>query len=765
MYSIRPFHRTLSLAAILATLSLSTPVGQAEPADTDWDSATPSEIHQRLWESKAAARLDREFYRKLAAAAPAENTQTNYDVLFYDVNLRVDDTTQNLFGVVKIVAAAAIDNVGQVQVDFHQAMTVDSIKTSSTGLVYSRADDVVTVTLDPARNVGEQFEMIFYYHGHPTEGGFQGFSFDYHNSIPMISSLSEPYFARSWWPCKDRMDDKPDSMNIAVTSDTAFYVASNGTLDSVVQFGANAHTFYWSVRYPIATYLFSVAITRYTVWTDEWVYNAGQDTMPLVHAVYPENYSYSLTKYNITPYALTVLSGKYGQYPFVNEKYGHANFQWGGAMEHQTMTSTNGGSFGFSEPVVVHEMAHQWFGDMITCYSWGHVWLNEGWASYAEADYYLAKDGWAAYHNYMDGMAYAGGGTIYIEDADTTDVWSIFNGGLSYDKAAWVLHMLRGVLGDQLFYQGVAAYYNSQFKFGAATTEDFRDVFEAATGRDLHWFFEDWIYGEYRPNYNYRYVQEVSDSGGYDLYLLVDQTQTTNPQVFRMPVDFFFDFATLPDDTVKLWCNKRQVLFHFNLPDAVNDIQCDPAGWVLKYASEQPWQLHFVTTEEDLSAGVQYSPYRDTVRAIGGSNNLTYSLVSGSLPNGYSLDADGVISGTTPDTGQFVFTARADDDFGSLYDEMTYSLDIGPAELIPGDVDLSFTEVDVSDLIYLVDFMFSQGPAPQVLNLADVNGDCSIDISDLVYLVDYMFNDGPQPVIGCVVKKTAWPSLKSQGGN
>jgi hypothetical protein len=433
-------------------------------------------------------------------------------------------------------------------------------------------------------------------------------------------------------------------------------------------------------------------------------------------------------------------------------------------MEHQTMSSMSGSSFGFSEPVVVHELAHQWFGDMITTFSWGHIWLNEGWASYAEADYYLEKDGWSAYHSYMNGMAYSGGGTIFVEDSDTSEVWSIFNGGLSYDKGSWVVHMLRGVLGDQLFYNGVEAYYNSEYQHAAATTENFRDVFEQATGRELDWFFEDWIYGQYRPNYRYRFVQEISDSGGYDLYLLVEQIQTTDPQVFRMPVDFFVDFAALPDDTVQLWPNQRRNMFCFNLPDAVNNIVCDPADWVLKYESQDPWQLHFVCLSEDLTEGTQYSTYEDTLRAIGGSNDLTFSLTAGALPNGYSLSASGVISGTTPDTGQFNFTARVDDNFGGLFEILSFNLTVGPAQFIPGDIDLSFTEVNVADLVYLVDYMFTDGPEPPVLNLADVDGNCQIDIGDLVYLVDYMFDDGPVPVIGCVVKKIEWPGPMSVDG-
>ena len=218
--------------------------------------------------------------------------------------------------------------------------------------------------------------------------------------------------------------------------------------------------------------------------------------MIITHYSYPERFNSSRKALlDETSAMIEVFSQKYGEYPFVDEKYGHANFAWGGGMEHQTMTSMGASDFGFSEPVVVHEAAHQWWGDMITCESWSDIWLNEGWASYAEADYYLEKNGWFAYHNYMNSMAYTGGGTIYVYD--TTNVWNIFHGGRSYDKGAWVVHMLRGVLGHEAFYQGVEAYYNSEFQHGAADTEDFRDVFEAATGVELDWFFEEWIYGTF----------------------------------------------------------------------------------------------------------------------------------------------------------------------------------------------------------------------------------------------------------------------------
>ena len=491
----------------LLTFLQTSPVVLADHVfEIDGVQMTPSQLHEELAKGKAEA-LGRERAIAQLAAMEALSTQTNYDVLLYDIYIRVNDTTEILDGRVVFLAAAAEPGVGEVEVDFYSNMVVDSIISASGPLGYTRVGNTVTVTLDRTYDTGEEFEFSFYYHGHPVETQLQAFSFDWYGGRKAISSLSEPYSARTWWPCKDRMGDKADSFKIAIEVDTSFYVASNGTLDSVVEVSANSHTFYYTEHYPMATYLFSVAIHPYVVWTDEWVHSGGQDTMPLIHAVYPDRYDYSLTHYDVTPQVLDVLSDNFGMYPFVEEKYGHANFNWGGAMEHQTMTSMLGaGSFGFSEPVIVHEAGHQWWGDMITCESWHDIWLNEGWASYSEALYYWDIEGWESYISYMYGMAYYGGGTVYCDD--TTSVGRIFSGALSYDKGAWVVHMLRGVLGDSLFFEGIDAYYNSEHQHKAATTAKFQEVWETATGVDLDWFFEEWIYGEYFPRYVWQYTAQ-----------------------------------------------------------------------------------------------------------------------------------------------------------------------------------------------------------------------------------------------------------------
>jgi hypothetical protein len=497
----------------------------------------------------------------------------------------------------------------------------------------------------------------------------------------------------------------------------------------------------------MATYLFSVAITVYTVWTDEWVYNGGADTMQILNAVYPNLYTYSLTHWNVAPDALTALSSRFGLYPFTSEKYGHANFTWGGGMEHQTMTSMTGSSFGFNQDVVVHELAHQWWGDMITCKTWGHIWLNEGWATYAEALYWEWLNGWTSYHAYMDSIQYFNPGTIYVQD--TTSVNSIFDYRV-YDKGAWVMHMLRNVLGDSLFFATIDAYYNSPLQYGAATTEDFRDIAESVSGMDLDYFFQEWIYGGDFPFYRWYHKVEVSDSGGYDWYLRVNQEQTTDPMVFTMPIDIAVNYLGGAVDTLSIWMDAREKVYHYHSSANVASVLFDPNNWILKGASHSSWTLFIVTPEDEISDATEYMPYSDTVQYRGGTGVATYSISSGALPTGLSLDNNGIISGTPIDSGDFTFSIQVqDDNWASYVDELPYTIHVTGVTVLPGDIALD-GDVNVADLTYLVAYEFKDGPPPADLNAADVNGSCGVDIADVTRLVGFMFKSGPPLAVGCV---------------
>ncbi len=660
-----------------------------------------------------------------------------------------------------MLAQATEDGVSEIQVDLLANMPIDSITSPESQLAFTREDDVVVVDLGQSFNAGGQFELTVFYYGHPmsTSTPFGGFDFGVRYLVwpyldglskPVFTTLSQPYGARSWWPCKDRPDDKADSMRATFTVNKWFYAVSNGNLDSVVTpFGQGSLLrYHYTMTQPIVTYLFALSMTDYWVWYDQWIYNDDQDTMPIINHVFPEWLDGSYVNFEDTKRGLTILSEKFGLYPFADMKYGHVGWWSYAGMEHQTITSIFGRhyvDYPF-EPLVIHELAHSWWGNMITCKSYHDIWLNEGWATYSEAVYFQHRLGWRYYHEYMNYFDYADGGTIYRSDTTSPDL--IFD-LIVYDKAAWVVHMLRHVLGDSLFFAGIHTYYDSEYKHGSLDTWEFCELWEEATGRDLHWFFEDWIFGEYRPNYRYCWWNEPSDSGGYDVALVVDQHQTTDPQVFRMPVDFVLHLDSGPLDTITLWVGQRRNTYVFNFPDSLVDVELDPSGWVLKYESNAPWYLHFVTLST-LPSAQEELQYEVTLDTRGGSGSNTFSITDGALPNGLTMDEQtGVITGTPTDSGSFTFTANVDDDYSNFWDEATFVLHVEHTPLIPGDIDVSGS-VDIADLIYIVDYSFTGGPAPLLPNLADVDGSCGIDIADIVHLVDYMFVEGPPPVMGCV---------------
>jgi hypothetical protein len=722
--------------------------------DINAEDLNPSEVHQILGRQKAEA-LSRA--RQLTAMAEAESAeaQTDYDMKWYDITIRVNDTTEILYGKVTFLGESLVDALGYVEIDFSAGMTVDSIKGLSGHLVYSRSLDRVTVFLDGPYDAGEQFRFDFYYHGHPVEGGLQAFTFGYHLGKRSISSLSEPYFARTWWPCKDRMDDKPDSIGIHIEVDTALYCASNGTLDSIVTVPlSNSHTFHYTHRYPIATYLFSVAIARFVVWEQDYSYDGGAGHMPLIHHVYTDWDSYSRSTWGQSPAIMAAFEGVFGPYPYRTEKYGHANFDWGGGMEHQTVTSMVGSTFGFSTSVVAHEMSHQWWGDLVTCKSWHDIWLNEGWASYAEAVYELERSGWPSYHTYMNYMAYKGSGTVWCDD--TANVYRIFSGNLSYDKGAWVVHMLRGVVGEDGFAAGIQAYRDA-YAYSAATTEDFKLVWEAATGVDLDAFLGQWVFGQYYPKYSFYYESEPSDTGGYDIYLLVKQTQTTYPNVFEMPVDFFFDYTSMPDDTLTLTVDDRVELFRFNETSPITSILLDPAGWILKDVTHLTDALFIITSPEEIRNGTETEYYEDTVKIIGSVDPDAVMIVSGALPPGLTINLQGVISGTPTTAGQYSFDVGIVNYSKGISDQVAFGIEIGATSCCVGKVGDANNSGDdnatIGDITAIIDMLFVSFEDVDCLAEADVNQSggpnpvrADVTIGDITKLIDHLFiNEQPLP--------------------
>jgi aminopeptidase N len=568
--------------------------------------------------SKQMARAKADFYARFASLAsePTPN-QSKYDVTYYLLDLGMDPVARTVSGTVRMEARVVTGPLAEVDVDLYDNMTVAAVaKTGGDSLAYSHSGDILTISLDRAYAGGETFSVDITYSGTPsTSAG--AFEFTTYGGRTTIWSLSEPFGARTWWPCKDYPDDKCDSADIWITVPDDLIVASNGTLRGTEDNGGTL-TYKWHEKYPIATYLVSVAIHPYTVFSDYYHYSPA-DSMEIRYYVFPGHYSLVQATYALVPQMIATYAGFFGEYPFLDEKYGQAEFTWGGGMEHQTITSLGG----WGEYLLVHELAHMWWGDMITCDDFHHIWLNEGFATYGEALWAEATYGEAAYKQQMEYAKYLGGGTIYVPDL--SDWNRIFDPDLSYDKASWILHMLRGVVGDSTFFDILHTYYGSPHRYASATTEDFRDICEAVAGLDFDRFFEQWVYEEGFPYYYYSWTSQPA-TGGYEITLDIDQLQDN--VVFEMPIQVGVETAG-GETTFVVGDSLAAQQFSLVVEDEPLSVSLDKDEWILRMVSEE-------ITESDFDRGilvvngVQWSTYGDEIvsayedSCFWGSHNISF---------------------------------------------------------------------------------------------------------------------------------------------
>ena len=466
-------------------------------------------------------------------------------------------------------------------------MVVDSVLSNGTSLSFSQSNDELHITLDQNANKNDNISVVITYHGLPDITGLGSFEFGENQGVPAIWTLSEPYGAKTWFPNKDNPSDKADSSDVWITVADNLTGVSNGDLIETINNGDGTKTYKWRSRYPIAPYLISLAIADYSIYETYYHYSPSE-SMLVINYIYPQNLNSIKSLLDQTPSMIDIMSGYFGPYPFLKEKYGHAEFGVLAGMEHQTISSMGA----FFDGIIVHELTHQWFGDKITCAKWEDIWVNEGFAVYGEALYQEATSGKEAYYDVIKSnmsRAKDAVGTIYVQNINSID--EIFDGDRTYAKGGVVIHMLRGVMGDENFFRTLKAYMSdTSLAYGSATIRDFQHVAETVSGTNLSYFFDEWLYGENYPRYVVDWYYDLIQGNTYQVSVEVKQSVNTLPQFFTMPIDMKIN-TSLGDTTVRIFNNAQDQIFNFTIEGKPLTLDFDPDNYILK---EQSGNTHNV---------------------------------------------------------------------------------------------------------------------------------------------------------------------------
>lgn len=497
---------------------------------------------------------------------------------FYNLSLDVQSNPEIIRGVAELLLRKKTSSGNTLFLNLSNVLYVDSVKLNGIAVNYVHQNDKLTVFGWNNFIPDSVYKVKIIYGGLPVPTGFGSFVFGSHSSSPVIWSLSQPYGAQDWFPCKNAINDKADSSKVSITCSENLKGVSNGILIDVINNQNGTKTYIWKNSYPISVYLISVAVSDYYEYKNYYKYSII-DSLEIVHYIYPEMFSGLKEQLDKTPGMIDLFSKKFGDYPFIREKYGHVQANISGAMEHQTLTTIGV----FTEGIIAHELAHQWFGDKITCRNWHHIWLNEGFATYSEGIYIESIYGRQSYKDFINSKMFdarQAKGTLYVQNINLLS--EIFNGYRSYSKGATVLHMLRGVVGDSVFFNIIRKYAgDTVLSYGVAITEDFRRICESEAGMELDYFFNQWIYGENYPKYIIEWSYEKGNENFYIVKVKIIQKTNTNPSFFTMPVEIRVN-TDLSDTLIKVFNDSLVQNLFFPVIGKPVSLKFDPDDKILK---------------------------------------------------------------------------------------------------------------------------------------------------------------------------------------
>ena len=507
-----------------------------------------------------------------------------YDINFYFLNVNMERTSTDISGVVEIHGKSKVDVLDTVLFELHENLTINSILVDGVeNTTFTRVGSAVIVPANYTN--GESFIVSVDYGGTPPNaatnplgggGVTNGFSNSWGNQVTW--TLSEPFSAFEWFPCKQSLSDKADSVYVFVTTDASNMAGSNGLLTNVVDLGNGKERYEWKSNYAIDYYLISIAVAEYV---DYSIYaNPAGATNPILIQNFVYNNPNTLTNYqneiDNTVSFLEYFSELYGIYPFSNEKYGHCMAPFGGGMEHQTMTSQGW----FEDGLTAHELGHQWWGDNVTCETWADIWLNEGFASYSD---YLMVEHFESQNNadiqmndiHVDVMS-ENGGAVYCVDSLNTN--RIFSGRLTYNKGAAIVHTLRFLVNDDVTFFNILKTYQTTFKDSTARLNDFKIIAETVSGLNLTNFFNEWYYGEGFPTYSAEW-NKIDDNVVIELSQMSSMGNIT--PLYTNDIEIKIIGVNGSETTQRFSMNSNSINISIPFTQVVTSIEIDPNNWIV----------------------------------------------------------------------------------------------------------------------------------------------------------------------------------------
>ncbi len=498
--------------------------------------------------------------------------QPSIDVTHYDISLELSQTSDSITGIIRIHVLIRNEGVSSMWLDFEE-MVVDAVMVDGIERSYNHRDGRLSFDLGRTYSINDSAIVDVRYHGAAKNRGLLNEKNKYGNQV--IFTDSWPNYAHHWFPSIDHPSDKA-SVTITITAPAKFDVVANGQMVHTQLLPDGRKVTRWTEGKAVPTYSMAAGIADFTI-----IRQPDLEGIQLAWYAYPQDSQAVAQKFSRTPQMLSYFGKLIGPYPYLKLAQVQSVTRML-AMENANTIFYNEDSFRanvISESPVAHEIAHQWFGNSVTQADWDHLWLSEGFATYFAALFYEHWHGPQSLKASMTEYAEALMASPLTQSAPVVnprqaDPIKNLN-PLNYLKGAWILHMLRGMLGDANFFEGIRCYYRL-YEGESVLSEDFRRVIETASGISLRSFFRQWLYQPGWPQYR---ITWKWDEAAHEAEVVVIQTQDIG--LFDMPMDISFS-SGIQREVHKIRIIGRKNRFRIPLKITPIYVEIDPEGWILK---------------------------------------------------------------------------------------------------------------------------------------------------------------------------------------